>query len=208
MIDRTHPSATTPPGRDLFSGSVMGCGGGRGRGEQHPCQVERGCLLGWERLEAPPPRAGRRTTLHLSRRGHGRGGTLTASYADAAMFDAIATVIDAQAALRTAEDTRPPAQRQAEALADACGFVLDHGELPQTGGRRPHLTVLIRLDELEQRAGRATPRRRPGHPRHPRRPRRWGRLLLPDDVSRVRSRRSIRPGRFDPIAARAAVFQA
>jgi 5-methylcytosine-specific restriction protein A len=68
------------------------------------------------------------------------------------MFDAIATVVDAKAAPRTADDDRTPAQRQAEALADACGYVLDHGEVPECGGRRPQLNVLIRLEDLQQRA--------------------------------------------------------
>ncbi|MEJ3651375.1 DUF222 domain-containing protein, partial [Actinomycetes bacterium KLBMP 9759] len=47
-------------------------------------------------------------------------------------------------------------QRQAEALADICGFVLDHGDVPAAGGHRPHLTVHIPLAELEQRARTAT----------------------------------------------------
>ncbi len=49
-------------------------------------------------------------------------------------------------------DERTPAQRAAAALADACGFVLDHGDLPQTGGVRPHVSVQVRLEDLEHRA--------------------------------------------------------
>ncbi|WP_300010811.1 HNH endonuclease signature motif containing protein, partial [Pseudonocardia sp.] len=74
---------------------------------------------------------------------------------DAAMFDAIATLIDAGARPRTADDDRTPATRQAEALADACGFVLDHGSaehLPSGGGRRPHLNIIVTLDDLQRRA--------------------------------------------------------
>jgi hypothetical protein len=40
-------------------------------------------------------------------------------------------------------------------LADVCGYVLAHGDtdvLPETGGRRPQLNVIIRLEDLEQRA--------------------------------------------------------
>ena len=37
------------------------------------------------------------------------------------MFDAIATLIDTTAKPLTADDDRSMAQRQAEALADACG---------------------------------------------------------------------------------------
>ena len=54
---------------------------------------------------------------------------------DAAMFDAIATVIDAKAKPLTADDERSAGQRQAEALADVCGYVLDHADGP--GVRRP-----------------------------------------------------------------------
>lgn len=93
--------------------------------------------------------------LHLQRNRCGGGGRLVGRFDDAAMFDAIATLLDAQAAPRTAEDDRTPAQRQAEALADACGWVLDHadtGALSSCGGRRPQLSVLVHLDDLERRA--------------------------------------------------------
>ncbi len=93
--------------------------------------------------------------LQLRRNRSGGGGRLTGRFDDPAMFDAIATVIDAQSAPRTADDQRTPAQRQAAALADACGYVLDHADaavLPSCGGRRPHLSVVIRLEDLEARA--------------------------------------------------------
>jgi 5-methylcytosine-specific restriction protein A len=68
------------------------------------------------------------------------------------MFDAIATVIDAKARLLTGDDDRPAGQRQAEALADVCGYVLDHGDVSACGGSRPHVNVLIRLEDLQNRA--------------------------------------------------------
>ena len=68
------------------------------------------------------------------------------------MFDAIAAVIDAQAPPPTADDDRTAGERQAEALADVCGYVLDHGDCPDCGGHRPHLNVLVRLEDLENRA--------------------------------------------------------
>jgi hypothetical protein len=92
--------------------------------------------------------------LHLQRHRTG-GGRLVGRFDDAAMFDAIATVVDAQAAPRTAEDDRTPAQRQAEALADTCGWVLAHADTPalsSCGGRRPQLNVLVGLADLQRRA--------------------------------------------------------
>jgi len=80
------------------------------------------------------------------------GGTLKGHFDDAAMFDAIAAVVDAQARPAHADDLRTHAQRQAEALADACGYVLDHADVRSCGGRRPHLNVLVRLEDLENRA--------------------------------------------------------
>ena len=90
--------------------------------------------------------------VHLQRFRGRAGGTLKGHFDDAAMFDAIAAVVDAQARPIDSEDQRTQAQRQAEALADACGYVLDHADVPFCGGRRPHLNVLVRLEDLENRA--------------------------------------------------------
>ena len=90
--------------------------------------------------------------LHLSRHRGRPGGTLHGHYDDAAMFDAIAATLDAHARPVDADERRSPAQRRAEALADVCGFVLDHGELPSCGGARPHLNVVVQLEDLENRA--------------------------------------------------------
>jgi Domain of unknown function (DUF222)/HNH endonuclease len=90
--------------------------------------------------------------LHLTRHRGRPGGTLRGHYDDPAMFDAIAAVVDAYARPVDSDDRRPPAERQAEALADVCGYVLDHGNLPRCGGARPHVNVLVRLDDLENRA--------------------------------------------------------
>ncbi|GAA1306226.1 HNH endonuclease signature motif containing protein [Pseudonocardia xinjiangensis] len=90
--------------------------------------------------------------LHLVRHRGKAGGALKGRFDDAAMFDAIATVVDAHARPATGDEQRSTAQRQAEALADVCGYVLDHGDVPECGGRRPHLNVLVRLEDLENRA--------------------------------------------------------
>ncbi len=92
--------------------------------------------------------------LHLTRSPSG-GGKIKGRFDDAAMFDAIAAVVDAKARPLTGDDDRPVGQRQAEALADVCGYVLDHAPsavLPECGGRRPHVNVLVRLEDLQNRA--------------------------------------------------------
>ena len=33
-----------------------------------------------------------------------------------------------------------------------CGYVLDHGDVPECGGHRPHVNVLVRLEDLQSRA--------------------------------------------------------
>ena len=88
-------------------------------------------------------------------RGRDGGGKLKGRFDDAAMFDAIAAVIDAKAKPLTGDDDRSAGERQAEALADVCGYVLDHAPsstVPQAGGHRPHVNVLVRLEDLENRA--------------------------------------------------------
>jgi 5-methylcytosine-specific restriction protein A len=80
------------------------------------------------------------------------GATLRGRFDDAAMFDAIAALIDAKAKPLTGDDDRGVGERQAHALAEVCGHALDHGDVPQCGGHRPHLNVLVRLDDLENRA--------------------------------------------------------
>ena len=89
--------------------------------------------------------------LYLTRM-PGGGGKLKGRFDDAAMFAAIASVVDAKARPLTADDDRSVGQRQAEALAEVCGHVLDHGEVPECGGQRPHVNVLVRLEDLQNRA--------------------------------------------------------
>jgi 5-methylcytosine-specific restriction protein A len=80
------------------------------------------------------------------------GGTITGRFGDAALFGTIATLIDAKTAPRSTDDPRSTAQRRADALGEVCGYVLAHGDLPQTGGHRPTLTVTVTLDDLQNRA--------------------------------------------------------
>ncbi|WP_344026933.1 HNH endonuclease signature motif containing protein [Pseudonocardia kongjuensis] len=99
--------------------------------------------------DAPPPQL---NTLAVVPRRGGAGGRITGRYDDAALFDAIATAVDALAAPRDALDERRPEERRAEALAEICGHALDRGAVPDTGGRRPVVSVLIGLDDLQRRA--------------------------------------------------------
>ncbi|MFC5947042.1 DUF222 domain-containing protein [Pseudonocardia lutea] len=108
---------------------------------------------GAEPEDSPPTQT---NELRLSRFRTKPGGKITGRYDDAALFAAIAAVIDAGAAPRDADDERPVPQRQAEALADACAQVLSRGRLPETGGRRPQLVVTVRLEDLERRAAAAS----------------------------------------------------
>ena len=98
------------------------------------------------------PREG--NELRLARDPHG-GGWVKGRFTDAAMYDQIAALIDAKSAPLTADDQRPLEQRQAEAMAEIFGWVAAHGDTtvaPTTGGRRPQVNVLIRLEDLQNRA--------------------------------------------------------
>ena len=90
--------------------------------------------------------------LHLTRFRGRSGGKISGRFDDAALFDQVATAVDAHAKPRTGDDERTVAERQADALADVCRYVLDHGDVPECGGRRPHVNVHVRLEDLEQRA--------------------------------------------------------
>ena len=67
-------------------------------------------------------------------------------------------------ALRTAETaddeatgSRTPAQRRADALTDICRYFLDHQDSVTEGRRhRPHLNVVVDLEDLEHNAGGGT----------------------------------------------------
>ena len=107
---------------------------------------------GEEPDDRPPPDT---NELYVTRNASGSGGKIKGRFDDAAMFDTIAALLDATATPRTRDDDRSSAQRTAEALAEVCGYVLDHGPtslVPEAGGRRPHVNVLIRLEDLENRA--------------------------------------------------------
>jgi hypothetical protein len=51
------------------------------------------------------------------------------------------------------DDRRTPRQRRADALVELARRQLDHGDLPVSGGERPHVTVLVPLDTLLRQPG-------------------------------------------------------
>jgi len=57
-------------------------------------------------------------------------------------------------------DQRTPTQRRADALVELCRDYLDHGDTPVQGGEKPHITLLVSLEALEQRVGRPCGARR------------------------------------------------
>jgi hypothetical protein len=51
------------------------------------------------------------------------------------------------------DETRTPTQRRADALVEMARQALDRGDLPTSGGERPHLNVELTLETLEGLAG-------------------------------------------------------
>ena len=54
---------------------------------------------------------------------------------------------------RVPDDDRTPTQRRVDALIDICAEFLNHGDAPQTGGEKPHISIVLDLASLEGRAG-------------------------------------------------------
>src|SRR5207245_301253 len=67
------------------------------------------------------------------------------------VLTALRALIDAD--VRGEKDMRTPEQRRADALVEICRCWLDSGERPHVAGERPHVTVTLDLDGLENRAG-------------------------------------------------------
>ena len=65
----------------------------------------------------------------------------------------IRSVIEPLAKPDGKDDHREVAQRNADALVEACHHVLDQGSLPQSGGVRPHLYVTCTVETLRDIAG-------------------------------------------------------
>jgi hypothetical protein len=105
------------------------------------------------------------TAEHQAQRRHARRGLWLASTWDGMV--AIDGLLEAEAGQTllaaldpltrpaTAHDTRSGGQRQADALCELARRSLEGGQLPQTGGVRPQLMVVVDLDSLQGRPGRA-----------------------------------------------------
>ncbi len=77
------------------------------------------------------------------------GGGELSGRLDAASFDVVDTALTAAMTDDADGEARTPAQRRADALVALCAAALDHGERPATTRRRrPHVSVVITLEEL------------------------------------------------------------
>jgi hypothetical protein len=72
---------------------------------------------------------------------------------DAESGAALKTALEAVMGPPAADDMRTAAQRRAEALTEIVHHALDSGELPETGGDRPHLLVVAEIGALRREAG-------------------------------------------------------
>ena len=69
-----------------------------------------------------------------------------------------ATVLAAVTALTPPpreDDPRTAGQRRADALTELCRRALDHGDLPHTGGEKPHLLITVAYETLRGQPGAA-----------------------------------------------------
>lgn len=69
---------------------------------------------------------------------------------DAESAEVLRTAIDALSKRAGTLDERTPAQRRADALVDLASRALDSATLPESGGERPHLTVVVDLATLRR----------------------------------------------------------
>jgi hypothetical protein len=106
-----------------------------------------------DRALADANRAHARRRLHVS-------ATFDGMVAVDGLLDAeggatLLTALHALAGPPAGGDPRTPAQRRADALVALARGALDAGRLPQAGGERPHLSVLVDLAVLRAEAGAA-----------------------------------------------------
>src|ERR1700687_42476 len=66
---------------------------------------------------------------------------------------ALQTVLDALMGPPAADDHRTAPQRRADAMADLARRQLDGGQLPEVGGQKPHLMVMVDMATLSKQPG-------------------------------------------------------
>jgi hypothetical protein len=84
--------------------------------------------------------------VHLSQTFEGMG--RLDGWLDPEAYEVVRAALDAATPPPAEADGRSPAQRRADALVDVARHALDHGDLPDRGGERPHLMVMVDLDQL------------------------------------------------------------
>jgi len=99
-----------------------------------------------ERFEADVAGLHDRRRLHLSQTFEGMG--RIDGWLDPEGFAYVKAALDAATPPPAKGDDRTPARRRADALVDLARLALDRGDLPESGGEKPHLTVLVNLDVL------------------------------------------------------------
>jgi hypothetical protein len=110
-------------------------------------------VLGHLQLITDPEGADRQAERRHARRGLWLSSTLDNMVAIDGLLEPeagqiLVSALEPLARPTTAEDTRSGGQRQADALTELARRSLEQGRLPQTGGVRPQLTVLVDLDSL------------------------------------------------------------
>ena len=115
-------------------------------------------VVGHLQLVADPDRADHQTQRRHERRGLWTSPTLDGMVALDGLLDPEAgqillSALEPLARPATANDVRSGGQRQADALCELARRSLEAGRLPQTGGVRPQLTVIVDLDSLQRGPG-------------------------------------------------------
>jgi hypothetical protein len=113
-------------------------------------------VIGHLGLVADPEAADQQTQRRHGRRGLRLASTLDGMVAVNGLLEAEAgqtllAALEPLARPATAQDTRSGGQRQADALTELARRSLEGGRLPQTGGVRPQLMVVVDLDSLQGR---------------------------------------------------------
>ncbi|WP_051342311.1 HNH endonuclease signature motif containing protein [Pseudonocardia spinosispora] len=80
---------------------------------------------------------------------HQHGGGFFKGRLDALSFEVFRRALDARL-LSEKDENKSLAERQGDALAQLCVHALDEGCLPQRGGERPHVTVILTEKELRE----------------------------------------------------------